>query len=45
MSETAVKLAAVELDEEYDISEVYVIGSVKCTNGEEFKVNYKVKLK
>lgn len=45
MSETAVRLAAVELDEEYDISELYVIGSVKCTNGEEFKVNYKVNLK
>lgn len=48
MSETAVKLAAVELDEEYDISELYIISSVKCINGEEtevIKVNYKVKLK
>ena len=39
------RLAAVEMDEKYDISELYVLGYVKTVSGKEYTFNYKVNLK
>ena len=45
LSASSVKLAGVEIDEKYDVSEIYVIGYVKCVDGTEYNFNYKVNLK